>query len=74
MMFRLMSPQPPYVFEPTLAIAAITVFRLPLSTPCSWNACRVVARVAFALAPSAEQRFEVEAGHEQHFRPTHVAV
>ena len=44
MMFRLMSPQPPYVFEPTLAIAAITVFRLPLSTPCSWKAWRVVAR------------------------------
>ena len=44
MMFRLMSPQPPYVFEPTLAIAAITVFRLPLSTPWSWKAWRVVAR------------------------------
>ena len=42
--FLLMSPQPPYVLEPTLAMVAMTVLRLPLRTPWSWKACRVVAR------------------------------
>ena len=38
MTFRLMSPHPPYVLEPTLAMVAMTVLRLPLRTPCSWKA------------------------------------